>query len=246
MVFILGNESDIQRFALDWCYSDDDILGNYVNRWIVHAVKRNVQEMTLDIWQYYRSTFEIPHQLLNCKSLIKLEMQVNTGAEYADVILPKSMDLLKLKVLHLHGFSISNEELYKRLFSSCPVLKTLEIYSCDMPNLIVNSLSLENFVYKQFRSTMANIIKLTAPNLKDFECRSFINSCDIPKCSLLSNVQFDIIATMCLSFIKKFFMFITKKLKLHYRHRIQSSSIYIDQSQTLLSRVHKACDNCQL
>ncbi|KAI3954577.1 hypothetical protein MKW98_019708 [Papaver atlanticum] len=195
MVFILRNESDIQRFALDWFSydEDEDIVMKNVNRWIVQAAKRNVEEMNLQIRQHHPAAFEIPHQFLNCKSLTKLEMQVNFGERCTDVILPKSMDLPRLKVLWIHGVSIPNEELSKRLFSSCPVLEKLELYHCDIPNLTISSLSLKNFVYKRFLSSTANVIKLTAPNLKDFWCKSSeTQHYSLENCSLLSSVIFDL------------------------------------------------------
>ncbi|XP_026459363.1 uncharacterized protein LOC113360026 [Papaver somniferum] len=82
------------------------------------------------------------------------------------------MDLPRLKVLWIHGVSIPNEELSKRLFSSCPVLEKLSLCHCDIPNLIVNSLSLKKFLYKRLLGSTDNVIKLTTPNLKAFECTS--------------------------------------------------------------------------
>ncbi|XP_026444386.1 FBD-associated F-box protein At4g13985-like isoform X2 [Papaver somniferum] len=196
MVFILRNESDIHRFALDWFsdYEDEDIVMKNVKRWIVQAVMRNVEEINLQIRQGHPAAFQIPHQLLNCKSLTKLELQVNFGERCTDVILPKSIDLPRLKVMWVHGVAISNEELSKKLFSSCPVLEKLELYHCDIPNLTVNSLTLKNFVYKRFHSSLPNVIKLTAPNLKDLWCRSSVTQhYSLENCPLLSSVIFELI-----------------------------------------------------
>ncbi|KAI3853741.1 hypothetical protein MKW98_025258 [Papaver atlanticum] len=164
-----------------------------VYRWIVQAVKRNVEEMRLEIRQGHPETLEIPHQLVNCKSLVKLEMQVNFGVRCTDVILPKSMDLPRLKVLWIHGVSIPNEELSKRLFSSCPVLEKLSLHHCDIPNFTVNSLSLKNFVHQRLLGSTDNVIKLTTPNLKVFECTSCVTQLySLENCSLLSEVTFEL------------------------------------------------------
>lgn len=62
MVFILRNKSDIQRFAIDWYrYTiDEDIVMKTVCRWIVQAVERNVEEMSLTIRQGHPEALEIP------------------------------------------------------------------------------------------------------------------------------------------------------------------------------------------
>ncbi|KAI3943796.1 hypothetical protein MKW98_004301 [Papaver atlanticum] len=128
--------------------------------------------------------YEIPERLLNCKSLKKLTMYAYGNARYADVILPRSMNLPQLKFLSFTGLSISDVESSKRLFSSCPVLETLKISDCDIrtdnqKNLIVDSLSAKKFLYIDYRhrhlqprnNPTANIIKLHAPNLEQFTCR---------------------------------------------------------------------------
>ncbi|XP_026435513.1 putative F-box/FBD/LRR-repeat protein At1g78760 [Papaver somniferum] len=193
MVFILRNKSDIQRFAIiRYRYAiGEDIVMKNVYRWIVQAVKRNVKEMSLKISQGHPEALEIPHQLVNCKSLVHLEMQVNFGFKCTDAMLPKSMDLPRLKVLWIHGVSIPNEELSKRIFSSFPVLEKLFVYHCDIPNLTVNSLSLENFVYKRLPGSTDNVIKLTTPNLKYFQCMSCVTQLySLENCSLLFEVNF--------------------------------------------------------
>ncbi|KAI3962417.1 hypothetical protein MKW98_010968 [Papaver atlanticum] len=161
-------------------------------------------EMTIKIYKDRHSAYGIPHQLLNCKSLRNLRMQVDGGPYYADIILPKSMDLPRLKFLRLDGFSISNVELSKKLFSSCPFLKTLEIVDCDIGtdderNLTVNSLSLKKFgfviyTHRPLQSqnhAMTKIIKLSAPNLKGFSFTSSMALYSLENCSPLSHVDFD-------------------------------------------------------
>ncbi|RZC75479.1 hypothetical protein C5167_050969 [Papaver somniferum] len=177
LVFIFHDDSDIHRFSLCWhSFRYDDIMKRHVSRWMAHAVKHNVQEMTIYNTDRHLG-YEIPHQLLNCKSLTKLDMQMYRVLEYVDTTLPKSMCLPRLKFLWLGGFSIANVELSKRLFSSCPALETLviansDIQTDDQRNLIVDSLSLKKFNYFNHyvhllphNNTMPTTIKLRAPNI---------------------------------------------------------------------------------
>ncbi|RZC90006.1 hypothetical protein C5167_029073 [Papaver somniferum] len=188
MVFLLRKDIDIQRFKIRWDNSvyDDSVIV-HVNRWsLIAAVKHNVQEIMIAITHCRNLAYEIPYHILNCKSLRKLEMQVFSNASYVEMILPRSMNLPQLKLLSFTGVSISNAEASKRLFSSCPVLETLRLVDCDVQtddqkNLIVDSLSLKEFEYSHRRKyllrdndTMANIIRLCAPNLEVFTCKSFL------------------------------------------------------------------------
>lgn len=206
LVFILHDDSDIQRFSLCWhSFRYDDIMTRHVNRWMVHSIKHNVQEMAIYNTDRHLA-YAIPHQLLNCKSLTKLQMQMYRVLEYVDTTLPKSMCLPRLKFLWLGGFSIANVELSKRLFSSCPALETLviansDIQTDDLRNLIVDSLSLKKFNYFNHyvhllphNNTMPTTIKLCAPNLEEFNCLSSLTQdWYLENCSPLSRVDFDII-----------------------------------------------------
>ncbi|KAI3955510.1 hypothetical protein MKW98_028455, partial [Papaver atlanticum] len=157
-----------------------------VNRWSLHAVKYNVQEITIIIEQLHNSPYKIPHPLLNCESLRKLRIQVFNTPRYVDMILPRSMNLPQLEKLTIRGLSISNLEFSKRLFSSCPVLETLStlhsnVLTDNPRSLIIDSLSLKKFLYTCWHGhrfpqndTTANVIKLCAPNLEDFFCCFFL------------------------------------------------------------------------
>ncbi|XP_026389360.1 F-box/FBD/LRR-repeat protein At1g78750-like isoform X2 [Papaver somniferum] len=114
------------------------------------------------------------------------------------------MSLPQLKKLYLCGLSISNVESSKRLFSSCPVLEALEMVDCNIQtdnqrNLVVHSDTFKVFAHTCWsrglllqNDTMANVIKLSAPNLEEFTCRSFLKQdyC-LEICSPPSLVCFD-------------------------------------------------------
>ncbi|XP_026430833.1 F-box/LRR-repeat protein At3g58930-like [Papaver somniferum] len=135
MVFMFRDDTDLQKFSLDWDSEYDNTVIMNVNRWSLFAVKYNVQEISIVIEEL----------LLNSRTLIKLEIQVFDTDEYVDIILPRSMNSPRLKELFIYRSSVSNLELSKRFFSSCPVLEKLFISGCDYLrnlNLIVDSQSL--------------------------------------------------------------------------------------------------------
>ncbi|KAI3957956.1 hypothetical protein MKW98_020598 [Papaver atlanticum] len=204
MVFIFRcKDIDIQRLCVHWENAAfHDSVAVHVNRWCLHAVEYNVEDLSLLISQRHNSAYEIPHRLMSCKSLKKLEIGMFGRGRYADIILPSSMSLPQLKVMYLNGLSISNAELSKKLFSSCPVLETLAICDCNIQtdnqrSLTVDSVSLKKFEYSHFHRhllthTMANIIKLSAPNLEEFSCRSFLTQYFyLRNCSPIPRVDFD-------------------------------------------------------
>ncbi|RZC85019.1 hypothetical protein C5167_047797 [Papaver somniferum] len=105
----------------------------------------------------------------------------------------------------MYGFSISNLELSKRFFSSCPVLETLNTIGSDVQtdnhrNFTVDSLSLEKFSYTRSHKhllpendNVTNIIKLCAPNLEDFFCSFFLTpDYSLEISSPLSGVSFQV------------------------------------------------------
>ncbi|XP_026443280.1 FBD-associated F-box protein At4g13985-like [Papaver somniferum] len=197
MVFLYRDDTNIQKFSVDVGWEDsafDNTMIMNVNRWSLNAVKHNVQEINIVIDELLYSPYEIPRRLLSCKSLRKLVMKVSSDA-FADVILPRSMNLPQLKVLILYGLSVSKEELFDGLLSSCPVLETLEIVDCvmqinDRRNSIIDSVSLKKFTYSCWLiDKMDHSIKLCAPNLKIFNWTSFlIQDFSLENCSSLSEL----------------------------------------------------------
>ncbi|RZC90610.1 hypothetical protein C5167_029740 [Papaver somniferum] len=85
MVLLFRDDSHIQKFFVEWDNSAHKkaVIG-HVNRWMLVAVRRNVQEITVRIGQNNHIMYKIPHQLFNCKSLRKLSMIKCGGGKSAD------------------------------------------------------------------------------------------------------------------------------------------------------------------
>ncbi|RZC87892.1 hypothetical protein C5167_004071 [Papaver somniferum] len=197
---------NIQRMWVNWRSTgyDRSVIMN-VNRWCLAAVKYNVQNLIIEIGQCDNWAYEIPHRLLNCKSLTELAIEVDNSPGYVDVIFPRLIDLPQLKKLSFIGLSVSDVESSKILFSGCPSLEKLRIIDCDIHTdkerkLIVDSVSLKKFECTCWckhllaqNDIVANSIKLCAPNLEELICISVMkqeHSLEI--CSPLPAVQFNI------------------------------------------------------
>ncbi|XP_026396394.1 putative F-box/LRR-repeat protein At4g15060 [Papaver somniferum] len=148
-VCIFRYDTNMQKFNVQWWDPESGIENKMimnVNRWILFAVKRDVQEISIKIEFLRKSVYEIPHLLINCKSLRALDIIIMHEAG-VDIILPTSMNLPQLRVLYLRGLSYSDVELSAKLLSSFPVLESLHIFHCDIQmdnhgNLIVASATL--------------------------------------------------------------------------------------------------------
>ncbi|XP_026429817.1 F-box/LRR-repeat protein At1g55660-like [Papaver somniferum] len=174
-----------------------------VNKWIDAVVRRNVQDVTIKLATYSFDdndlTYEVPPKLLKCKSLKKLTLR-KLGGQCVFIIVPKSISLPQLNYMCLNGCLMSDVESSKRLFSSCPVLETLNIVDCyiktnNQRNFALESLSLKKFAYTNQTGFKQSIIKLSAPNLNNFSCESFwTKDYHLLNCSdQLSDVKFNIL-----------------------------------------------------
>ncbi|KAI3903387.1 hypothetical protein MKW98_032041 [Papaver atlanticum] len=203
-VFEFHDDSDIQSIKLG-CVILDAVSVDALNRWILAAVNYNVKDLDISGSYLHDSAYEIPHQLLNSKSLKSLII-ILLGERFGgtNIILQKSMSLPQMKTLWLAGISISNLDL-QRLFSSCPLIETVIMQKCDVQtssqsNIIIDSHSLKMVRLFDNRHThigladhsMTCTTNISAPNLKVFMCTGFLTE-DFPleNLSSLGYARFD-------------------------------------------------------
>ncbi|KAF9588808.1 hypothetical protein IFM89_016168 [Coptis chinensis] len=171
-VFVHHDKSSVQTFR--FFYNDSRHLPpKRVYSWVVALVRRNVQELVIDIPASLHYLLSVPLCLFNCASLTVLKLQFERL--YVPLALPHFISLPLLLTLHLKSVNFLDEDLTSKLFSSCPVLESLVIVDCrfgKMKKLIISGLKLkhlmietgryENFsFYKQFYCK----ITIFAPNL---------------------------------------------------------------------------------
>ncbi|RZC75069.1 hypothetical protein C5167_050545 [Papaver somniferum] len=174
--------SNIEMIKLGFVMHNHIFEENF-NRWILEAVKGNIQSLYMDVGYYMNSGYKIPRQLLNCKTLKSLSMMLG---EYTTIILPESTSLPEIRTLWLDGISISSSEL-QRLFSSCPLLESVIIQECDIQtntqwNVIVGSHSLQTCILMDNRHThrcsadqfLTYNTKISGPKVKGLRCTGFL------------------------------------------------------------------------
>ncbi|OVA14426.1 F-box domain [Macleaya cordata] len=178
-VLMLRDSSNIHSIRLDWngSLAGDIDVPSRLNTWTLAAVRRNVQELSiyLSVWLY--QTIQFPPCLFTCKSLTKLELDFGSKYE-SGIILPNSIDLPMLKFLKLRRVSIEDEKSSAKLFSSCPALESLIIEKCcvNLKNVFAPKLKHFTIRYNYDKTDESKVlsIKLYAPNLVSFVCKSYM------------------------------------------------------------------------
>ncbi|RZC59443.1 hypothetical protein C5167_006735 [Papaver somniferum] len=164
-LMILRNMSYIHKFCLtcDNEYFDE----NRAKEWITTVVKCNVEELIVSM---YFSLDIVSAELFTCGSLTKLVIELPETTE-AELKLPESVSLPRVKILELSGFIFLDEMSTQQLFSNCPVLEALSFYYCAWDG--INTISilaprLKSFILVGATTSKMEFVKLKidAPNLK--------------------------------------------------------------------------------
>ncbi|KAF9588823.1 hypothetical protein IFM89_016183 [Coptis chinensis] len=195
-VLLLHRMSSIERFHLCYngCCCDVATLRFY--SWIRALVRRNVQELDIDI-----STSRLPPLplcLFTCESLTVLKL--NFGCWQYPLVLPDLISLPALKTLHLKSIRFKNDNLTSNFLSSCPVLELLIIMHSElagMNNLTIYCSELKHLVIETYSydgehdEPVHCKIKIYAPKLVSFRCKDYMGK-DYSFESLPSLVNVDI------------------------------------------------------
>ncbi|KAJ4966781.1 hypothetical protein NE237_018630 [Protea cynaroides] len=173
-VLLRRNGWGIHKFCLR--FSDYYCDTSHACTWISTAVSYNVQE--LSVYYYPREhfalpvcLFELPICLFMCKSLRVLKLNL-----YESILnLPPSIHMPFLNTLHLISVTFSDNNLTRKLFSNCPVLKEVILEDCAVRDLSVfqiSSLSIERLTIDGLPRDLVlcsgsydHEIKISAPRL---------------------------------------------------------------------------------
>jgi hypothetical protein len=129
---VLRECSNIKQFTLTYYVVDEVVL---VSGWISAAVRRNVQEMYIDL-NSLTYPFSLPHSLFTCVTLTKLELGMRCTLK-----LPPTICFSNLKSLIIAYVTFWNDYSTQKLFSGLPVLQELDLYHCNWKNLKVVSIN---------------------------------------------------------------------------------------------------------
>ncbi|KAI3958509.1 hypothetical protein MKW92_026417 [Papaver armeniacum] len=160
-LMILRNMSYIHKFCLtcDNEYFDE----NRVKEWITTVVKCNVEELIVSM---YFPLDIVSAELFTCGSLTKLVIELPETTE-AELKLPESVSLPRVKMLELSGFIFLDE-----MSTQQPqILEALSFYYCAWDGINAISISaprLKSFILVGATSSKMEFVKLKidAPNLK--------------------------------------------------------------------------------
>ena len=155
--------------------------------WVKFAVMRNVQELDLSL--PVRATFLLHSSLFTSKSLSKLQL-------YMDCVLkvPSSICFSALKMLHI-SVTFLDDQSCQQLFSGCPVLQELVLYSCVYKNIksvIISIPTLRRLTIYECPLAPDDFlkceIKIYATNLISLSCQTYL-TVDLSFCNLSSLVD---------------------------------------------------------
>ncbi|GMI63718.1 hypothetical protein like AT5G62970 [Hibiscus trionum] len=136
------SEGRIEQFRLNHI-DISEVDASLVCDWISAALCRGVKVIDFFFYPRDRNIPLLPGDLLfTCKSLVRLKLQFPFRMS-----IPSHVCLPSLKILELRRIVFEDDDSIKRLFSSCPILEDLSIYSCNTQNitrLIISNPSLKS------------------------------------------------------------------------------------------------------
>lgn len=166
-VFLHRDGSNIRKFRLS--YSGDskrESLFPKLYPWVLASLRHHVEEIDLEVdTDFYPF---LPLCLFTSESLKVLKL--NLGSYDAPFELPSNIALPHLIDLYLTSVRFPDDSLTNAPFSNCPVLESLLIFDCVLPEtntLNISVPSLKYFKIDQFYSPECKI-KVHAPNLTSF------------------------------------------------------------------------------
>ncbi|KAI3946779.1 hypothetical protein MKW98_003342 [Papaver atlanticum] len=168
-VLMLRDISDIKKFYL-YFDCDSEKVAKHLDTWILAVVRRNVQELNIQIEYNDGLIVRLPHCLVTSESLTGLVFNFD-----GMLVFPDSMNLPRLKSLFLGSFEIDDLKFVNKLLSSCPVLETLVIKELAVragDELSVNNPELKHLDIScyLYRESVPKIINLCTPSLSSFIC----------------------------------------------------------------------------
>ncbi|XP_010277953.1 PREDICTED: F-box/LRR-repeat protein At3g58900-like isoform X3 [Nelumbo nucifera] len=180
-VLFLRGGSHIQKFRL-YCIRNYFDTGR-LHTWTLVAARCNVEEV--DIRVSAKEAVELPHCLYISESMSVLKL--NLGSKRPKLVLPSSMGLPNLKILHLCSLCFVDDELTNKLLCNCPLLESLIIRYCTLKNvenlkisaprlknLVIETCFEDSEVYEESGRSFSCKINVSAPNLISFKCRDHL------------------------------------------------------------------------
>ncbi|KAI3905504.1 hypothetical protein MKW92_052626 [Papaver armeniacum] len=188
-----GNMPNIKRLCLEL---DDQFDKSRINGWISNAIRRNAEEIYLEVQSEYILSF--PLCVFSSGTLARLELEMNCALQ-----LPKSVSLPSLKSLVVSHVVFINDNSSREFFSNCPVLEDLVISSCRWINMNVLCISAPALKWLSFDAENASgslddiRVEIHAPNLLFFRFWEYVKrSYDLRNFTSLTYAEIDMFVDM--------------------------------------------------
>ncbi|KAK8630414.1 hypothetical protein V6N13_079210 [Hibiscus sabdariffa] len=143
-VLALSQAQTIHRFGLSF-ESMEKVDAQNISPWTSVAIKRNVQELELNLCTSSPILIVLPAHVFSCKTLVCLKL---FGDIYLDA--PANVCLPSLRILQVERVHCSNDGSLARLLSGCPILEDLifEKSRYHLPVVDINGPSLKRITVK--------------------------------------------------------------------------------------------------
>ncbi|KAL4563325.1 hypothetical protein LXL04_027366 [Taraxacum kok-saghyz] len=142
-----------------------------VNSWIRYAIKRNVEELNLTLWNTeIKAEFLVDQSFFIGSCFTRLTLE---GCIFNPI---GAISWKNLKSLSI-SFGKLDEDLIENILSGSPVLETFELVACHgYRRLNITSKSIKNFVFSgyivPYDEFEAHIIEINAPNILSLDINS--------------------------------------------------------------------------
>ncbi|KAI3506263.1 hypothetical protein L1887_28620 [Cichorium endivia] len=182
LIRYLRDNIPIQRFDL-YIRIENGESGSLEEKWIRSvATKTSLKELSLKI-QLLGASFNLPEEILSGENVTKISVSTSRGTTHAVWMrtshLPKVINCVSLRELHLNGVRISQQVL-DHILSSCKLLAKIELIFCsrDLNTIKVKNLPCLDELkvvteYGRFTSVEMNDV----PNLRLFTCNLHVPRC---------------------------------------------------------------------
>ncbi|XP_077242050.1 F-box/FBD/LRR-repeat protein At2g04230-like [Tasmannia lanceolata] len=167
---ILYNGSNIRRFHLS--FDCDERFASYMDVWIRFAVRRQVEELDLDLDEEvaahnpYDHRYMLPHCLYNNLKLTYLRLRC-CNIKLNDFICWRSLKVISLEDVQLE------KESFHLILSGCPLLEDLVMVQCRIWSQLNNSTpNLKSLTVKYFDGRLI----ISAPKLRSLNICGFLDS----------------------------------------------------------------------